>query len=70
MRRRFEGDPVARAAREHPQGLQPLLVIHSEGQPPATIYQSLGLPQTIVWKDALDRPHNVYHGDPIRGLTR
>ncbi|MBI1916503.1 MAG: DUF1501 domain-containing protein [Planctomycetes bacterium] len=35
----------------------------------ATIYQSLGLPRTIVWKDALDRPHNVYHGEPIRGLT-
>jgi hypothetical protein len=35
----------------------------------ATIYESLGLPRTIVWKDALDRPHNVYHGDPIAGLT-
>jgi uncharacterized protein (DUF1501 family) len=35
----------------------------------ATIYQSLGLPATIVWKDALDRPHHVYHGEPIRGLT-
>lgn len=35
----------------------------------ATIYQSLGLPQTIAWKDELDRPHYVYHGQPIRGLT-
>jgi hypothetical protein len=35
----------------------------------ATIYQSLGLPQTIVWKDHLQRPHHVYHGDPIAGLT-
>jgi hypothetical protein len=35
----------------------------------ATIYQALGLPRTIVWKDALDRPHHVYHGEPIRGLT-
>jgi uncharacterized protein (DUF1501 family) len=35
----------------------------------ATIYQSLGLPQTISWKDRLDRPHHVYHGDPIAGLT-
>jgi hypothetical protein len=34
----------------------------------ATIYQSLGLPQTIAWKDALDRPHHVYQGEPIRGL--
>ena len=35
----------------------------------ATIYQALGLPQTIAWKDSLDRPHHVYHGEPIRGLT-
>ncbi|MSR57874.1 MAG: DUF1501 domain-containing protein [Planctomycetaceae bacterium] len=34
----------------------------------ATIYQSLGLPPTITWKDALDRPHQIYHGDPIAGL--
>lgn len=34
----------------------------------ATIYHSLGLPQSIVWKDATDRPHNVYHGEPIAGL--
>jgi uncharacterized protein (DUF1501 family) len=35
----------------------------------ATIYQALGLPRTITWTDSLDRPHAVYHGDPIRGLT-
>ena len=35
----------------------------------ATIYQSLGLPQAIVWKDQLQRPHQVYYGDPIAGLT-
>lgn len=35
----------------------------------ATIYEALGLPRTIVWKDHLDRPHHVYHGDPISGLT-
>jgi hypothetical protein len=35
----------------------------------ATIYQALGLPRTIAWKDRLDRPHHVYHGDPIPGLT-
>ena len=34
----------------------------------ATIYESLGLPKTITWKDSLDRPHHVYHGDPIAGL--
>jgi len=35
----------------------------------ATIYQSLGLPQTIAWTDHLQRPHQVYHGEPIAGLT-
>lgn len=35
----------------------------------ATIYEALGLPQTIAWKDRLQRPHQVYHGDPIPGLT-
>ncbi|RLT04264.1 MAG: DUF1501 domain-containing protein [Planctomycetota bacterium] len=34
----------------------------------ATIYESLGLPKTITWKDALDRPHHVFQGDPIAGL--
>ena len=35
----------------------------------ATIYQALGLPQTIFWKDRLGQPHHVYHGEPILGLT-
>jgi len=35
----------------------------------ATIYEALGLPRTVVWKDRLDRPHPVYHGVPIPGLT-
>jgi uncharacterized protein (DUF1501 family) len=34
----------------------------------ATIYESLGLPQSIVWHDELDRPHHVYYGEPIAGL--
>lgn len=34
----------------------------------ATIYQSLGIPQTAVWKDDLNRPHHIYHGEPIHGL--
>ena len=36
----------------------------------ATIYQALGLPQTLNWKDRLGRPHQVYHGEPIPQLTR
>jgi hypothetical protein len=35
----------------------------------ATIYQALGLPETAAWKDDLDRPHHIYYGEPIRGLT-
>lgn len=35
----------------------------------ATIYESLGLPSTVAWYDELQRPHQVYHGDPIPGLT-
>jgi hypothetical protein len=35
----------------------------------ATIYQALGIPRTAVWHDEVDRPHHVYHGDPIPGLT-
>lgn len=35
----------------------------------ATIYQSLGLPQTAHWRDLLDRPIPVYYGQPIAGLA-
>jgi uncharacterized protein (DUF1501 family) len=34
----------------------------------ATIYQSLGLPDTVAWYDDLNRPHHIYDGDPIPGL--
>ncbi|MDA1052464.1 MAG: DUF1501 domain-containing protein [Planctomycetota bacterium] len=32
----------------------------------ATIYSALGIPSTAAWKDELERPHHIYHGDPIR----
>ena len=35
----------------------------------ATIYQALGIPRTVAWYDEAHRPHFVYHGDPIAGLT-
>lgn len=35
----------------------------------ATIYHALGLPKTTAWYDDLQRPHFIYHGDPIPGLT-
>lgn len=34
----------------------------------ATIYRALGIPQTAVWHDAQNRPHQIYHGQPIAGL--
>ncbi len=35
----------------------------------ATIYQALGIPSIAAWHDELDRPHQVYHGEPIKGLS-
>ena len=32
----------------------------------ATIYHALGIPDTATWKDEVDRPHHIYHGEPIR----
>jgi hypothetical protein len=34
----------------------------------ATIYSALGIPDTAAWRDELDRPHHIYHAEPIRGL--
>lgn len=34
----------------------------------ATIYHALGIPATAAWRDAANRPHFIYHGEPIRGL--
>jgi hypothetical protein len=34
----------------------------------ATIYEALGIPREASWSDAVDRPHHVYNGEPIRGL--
>ena len=34
----------------------------------ATIYHSLGIPPAAVWIDEVDRPHPIYHADPIAGL--
>ncbi|QDV51297.1 DUF1501 domain-containing protein [Gimesia fumaroli] len=35
----------------------------------ATIYRALGLPKTTYWHDDVDRPHYIYEGEPIPGLT-
>jgi len=34
----------------------------------ATIYHALGIPHTAFWKDDVDRPHHIYHGEPIHEL--
>lgn len=34
----------------------------------ATIYHALGIPATAAWHDELDRPHQIYYGEPIPGL--
>ncbi len=34
----------------------------------ATIYHALGIPRNAEWHDASERPHQVYHGEPIAGL--
>lgn len=35
----------------------------------ATIYHALGIPKDFMWHDTENRPHHVYHGEPIRGLS-
>jgi uncharacterized protein (DUF1501 family) len=35
----------------------------------ATIYDALGIPATAAWYDQFDRPHHLYYGEPIRGLS-
>jgi len=34
----------------------------------ATIYEALGVPRETAWHDNSNRPHFVYHGEPIPGL--
>jgi hypothetical protein len=34
----------------------------------ASIYHALGIPPTAAWYDESDRPHHIYHGQPIKGL--
>ena len=35
----------------------------------ATIYEALGIPRTMEWHDPLQRPHSLYQGEPIKGLS-
>lgn len=45
---------------------------HNPQQPEnfaATIYEALGVPRDAAWHDHSNRPHFVYHGEPIPGLV-
>ena len=35
----------------------------------ATLYETLGIPRHATWTDIDGRPHKLYHGLPIPGLT-
>ena len=35
----------------------------------ATIYNALGLPNDLMWHDFTGRPHTLYMGSPMKGLT-
>ena len=35
----------------------------------ASIYSALGIPRNAAWYDEVDRPHNIYYGQPIEGLV-
>jgi hypothetical protein len=35
----------------------------------ATIYSALGIPASAMFHDEQERPHHVYHGEPIAGLA-
>ncbi len=50
------------------QGGFPAADPHTPEDMAATIYSALGLPKTVAWYDKLNRPHQVYHGSPIREL--
>ncbi len=50
------------------QGAYPIDAPQSPENFAATIYQSLGIPASAVWHDTLNRPHQIYYGEPISGL--
>lgn len=36
----------------------------------ATIYSALGIPAADMWVDSENRPHPIYHGEPIKALLQ
>jgi hypothetical protein len=51
-------------------GAFPATEPHSPENFAATIYHALGIPKETHWQDAENRPHFIYHGEPIEGLFR
>ncbi|MCA9076521.1 MAG: DUF1501 domain-containing protein [Planctomycetaceae bacterium] len=51
------------------QGAYPIDAKQTPENFAATIYQALGIPRNAVWHDAVNRPHAIYYGNPIDGLT-
>jgi hypothetical protein len=49
-------------------GAYPVTQLQRPENMAATIYNSLGIPQTASWKDELNRPHHIYFGEPIQAL--
>jgi hypothetical protein len=50
------------------QGGHPLSQRQTPESLAATIYETLGVSRSAVWYDPLERPHPIYHADPIPGL--
>jgi hypothetical protein len=50
-------------------GAYPASDPHKPENVAATIYHALGIPAEAAWHDELNRPHSIYHGEPIAGLT-
>jgi hypothetical protein len=51
------------------KGAYPISDVQRPENLAATIYQALGIPHTVEWHDPLQRPHSLYQGQPIPGLT-
>jgi len=49
-------------------GAYPAADPHTPEEMAATIYHALGIPKTAAWVDDSDRPHHIYHGNPIAAL--
>jgi len=41
---------------------------HTPENMAATIYHALGIPKEAMWLDSQERPHHIYHGEPITAL--